>query len=121
MIAFASAITAFAIDVNTFAPTAGDYVATLNGGSTVSSRFDVFPMTATGQFLGFTSDVPFTSVTINAATDPNGLRYSYTLDTLIYGNAAAVVSAAAPEPSTWCLLMAGLSVLALRARKRRVE
>jgi hypothetical protein len=102
---FSSAVTAFGIDVNTFAPTAGDYIATLNIGSVVSSKFDVFPGTATGQFIGFISDTPFTSIAINTAVDPiSSLRYSYTLDTLVYGSATAVQAAASPEPSTISLV-----------------
>jgi PEP-CTERM motif len=116
---FATAITAFAIDVNTFAPTAGDYSATLNLGDVVLSKFDVFPGSATGQFIGFISNTPFTSVTISTRLDPNNSRYSYTLDSLVYGNAAAVVSASAPEPSTFGIMGTGLAVFALALRRRR--
>jgi hypothetical protein len=115
---FASPITAFAIDVNTFAPTAGDYTATLNLGNIISSKFDVFPGTSTGQFLGFTSDTPFSSVTINPIMDPNSTRYTYTLDTLVFGSAEAVASASVPEPSTMGFLGAGLALLALKIGSR---
>lgn len=117
---FAAAITAFAIDVNTFAPTAGDYIATLNIGDVAGSKFDVFPGTATGQFIGFISDTPFSSVTISTVADPgNGTRYSYTLDTLVYGDAAAVIDAGVPEPSTLALLGLGLASIAFKLRRRK--
>jgi hypothetical protein len=116
---FATAITAFAIDINTFAPTAGDYTATLNLGDVVGSKFDVFPGSTTGQFIGFIADTPFNSVTINTAADPtNSSLYTYTLDTLVYGNAAAVIGASTPEPSTLGLLALGLACFAFKLRKR---
>jgi hypothetical protein len=112
---FSTAITAFAIDINTFAPTAGDYIVTLNLGDVVQSKFDVFPGTATGQFVGFTSDVAFDSVTISAVVDPNtGFAYPYTLDSLVYGNASAVT---VPEPSS--LILSGIGGLAAFGLSRR--
>lgn len=115
---FATAITAFGIDVNTFAPTAGDYSATINLGNVVLSKFDVFPGAATGQFIGFISDTPFTSVTIQSITDPNLTHYTYTLDSLVYGNAAAIVNASAPEPATLSSIGVGFAILGLAFRKR---
>lgn len=116
---FATAITAFAIDINTFATYEGAYTATLNLGDVVSSKFDVFPNFSTGQFLGFTSDVAFTSVTISAVADPgSGATFPYTLDSLVYGDAAAV---AVPEPSS--LVLCGLASFVgcgIWARRRRV-
>jgi hypothetical protein len=116
-LSFATAITAFGIDINTFAPTAGDYVATINLGNTILSKFDVFPGTSTGQFIGFISDTPFTSVSISPLADPNQSSYSYTLDSLVYGNAAAIVNAASPEPSTVGIFGLGLLLLALVGRR----
>jgi len=109
---FSSAITAFAIDINTFAATNGAYAALLSTGDTVTSLFEVFPSTSTGQFLGFVSDTAFTSVVISARTN-----FSYTLDTLVYGDAAAVV--AVPEPNTIALLCMGLLALGAVAFSRR--
>ena len=111
---FSSAITAFAIDINTFAPTVGDYRATLNIGDIILSKFDVFPGTGTGQFIGFTSNVAFSSITISTATN-----FAYTLDTLVYGDASRVAdSAGIPEPSTWLSLAPGLLMLRYLRRRR---
>jgi hypothetical protein len=106
---FSSSITAFAIDINTFAGTDGAYIATLNIGDIVTSIFEVFPGFATGQFIGFVSDTPFTSVIIS---DVTGL--SYTLDTLVYGEASALV---VPEPAALALL--GIALLAMALARRR--
>ena len=76
---FNAPITAFAIDVNTFANSDGAYTASLDTGDIVNSLFQVFPGAVTGQFIGFISDTPFSSITIAAATG-----FSYTLDTLVY-------------------------------------
>ncbi|MEP6606360.1 MAG: PEP-CTERM sorting domain-containing protein [Nitrosospira sp.] len=105
---FNSPITAFAIDVNTFAITDGSYRASLNSGDVVNSLYEVFPNTSTGQFIGFVSDTAFSSVTISAVTG-----YTYTLDTLVYGQAAAVI----PEPETYAMLLAGLGLLGWRLRR----
>jgi len=101
---FADPITAFAIDINTFAADDGDYTATLNTGDVVTSLLEVFPNTTTGQFIGFISSDPFTSVTVAAIAD-----FGYTLDTLVYGDASAV-----PEPSAAALLMLGIAVMLRR-------
>ncbi len=109
VISFAAVITAFAIDINTFAPNSGDYVATLNIGSTINSRPVYFGGSSFGEFFGFTSDTPFTSVTIRASAGGDALL-PYTLDTLIFGEASNL-RAAIPEPSTWILLAIGLGLL----------
>jgi hypothetical protein len=118
---FSSSITAFALDINTFASRSGDYQAVVNDGSNsvIASLLDVFPNTETGQFFGFTDSAPFTTVVISAVGDPgtgNGFcgtatTCSYTVDTLVYGDAAAVVNAAVPEPSTFVLLGLGISIV----------
>jgi hypothetical protein len=126
-ITFSSAITAFALDINTFATNSGDYAATVNDGSdsVVRSLLDVFPNQETGQFIGFTDSSPFTSVIISPVSDSGtgGGRCGdsptcpYTVDTLVYGDAAALV----PEPSVWAMMLtgfAGLGAVALRRRRK---
>jgi len=82
---FDEPITAFAIDINTFAAADGAYFAFVETGDFVSSVFDVFPGAITGQFVGFLSDTPLSSVTIVGVDG-----FSYTLDTLVYGDGAAI-------------------------------
>ena len=109
---FDAAITAFAIDINTAATTAGAYDVVLNTGDQAFSLFETFPGAGTGQFIGFTSSTPFTSVMLSANTG-----FTYTLDTLIYGDAAAV--AAVPEPSTWAMMLLGFGAVGFAMRRRR--
>lgn len=114
---FSSAITAFAIDINTFATSDGAYTATLDIGDTIDSIFEVFPSQATGQFLGFVSSDAFNSLTlsnVNSVTDPNE---TYTLDSLVFGDAAALVNPI-PLPAGGWLMLAGMG--ALFAARRRV-
>jgi hypothetical protein len=118
-ISFATPITAFAIDINTFALTSGDYLADLDVGSTVPSRVVYFGESSFGQFFGFTSDTPFSRVIITPTSASGDVRFSYTLDTVIFGDEMNVLSAV-PEPSTWVLLGSGLAVLpTLRKWNRR--
>lgn len=117
-LSFASPITAFGIDVNTYAPTAGDFLATLNDGATSASAFDVFPGSATGQFIGFTDSVGFNSVTIQALTDPDtGFQYTYTLDSLVYGSANAIMPSAVPEPGSLALVLSAFTFSLAGARR----
>lgn len=91
---FGGPITAFAIDVNTFDLFEGGYTATLDIGDVVLSGYDPFLFDAggdpTGQFFGFTSDTPFSSVTIASVGDPNLFPFSYSLDTLVFGSSDSI-------------------------------
>jgi hypothetical protein len=113
---FLNPITAFGIDINTFASTDGSYDVLLNTGDQAFSIFETFPGTGTGQFIGFVSDTPFTTVSLSANTG-----FAYTLDTLLYGSRAAVEGV--PEPATWAMMVLGFGLVggAMRqARRRRV-
>lgn len=104
---FNNSTTAFAIDINTYATSAGAYTASLDTGDIVNSIYETFPNTSTGEFIGFVSAIPFSSVTIASRTG-----FSYTLDTLVYGDAAAVTGpTTVPEPGS--LAMYGVGLLAL--------
>ena len=121
VLSFEIPITAFAIDINTFSLNPGDYVATLNSNiGSVASRTVYFGGASVGQFLGFTSDTPFSTVTISPATDTsNAGLLPYTLDTVIFGDARNA-GPAIPEPSSWVLLATGLGLLLIRAERTRL-
>lgn len=114
---FAAPITAFAIDINTFGNLLGDYSALLGSGDVVTSLNEVFPNQSTGQFIGFTSNTAFDSVTIRANLGSPSQNLSYTLDTLVYGSAAAVQQV--PEPAALVLALTGLGLLATAHPVRR--
>ena len=80
------------------------------GKDIITSIFEVFPGNTTGQLIGFVYDSPFTSVTLSAVTG-----FSYTLDTLVYGEAGAFPM---PEPETLALLGIATAILARRRRKQ---
>ena len=98
---FDTPLRAFGIDVNAFGSDAGAFSATTDTGETVFSVFNPFPGFSTGHFIGFSTGLPFSSVTISS---PDGLPY--TLDTLR--------SAPVPEPASMLLLAGGLAGLAAR-------
>jgi hypothetical protein len=106
---FATSRSAFGIDINTFETAAGAYTATTNLGDVVGSVFDPFPGRGTGEFIGFSSDSAFTSVTITGSSPD-----AYTLDTL--RDVAAV-----PEPTSIVLLGTGLVFSIRRRLSRRAE
>ena len=106
---FSSPITAFGISINTFDASTGGYVAADDTGNVIGSFFDPFPGFGTGEFVGYTSTTPFSSVTISA---PGG--FAYTLDDLAYGGSGGTV----PEPSSLLLLGSGVVGLAGMIRRK---
>ena len=119
-ILFSAPITAFALDINSFANHDGDYVVVANDGSAsvVKSLYDVFPNNATGQFIGFTDSASFSSITLSSLFDSAaGRQFSYTVDTLVYGQATALAVSATPEPGS--LWMLGTGVLGIAGLVRR--
>jgi hypothetical protein len=108
---FSTPLLAFGIDINTSAPNSvGDYKATIDGNpsNSVVSYRDPFPGYSTGQFLGFLSNTPFSTVTITDARN-----WTYTLDTL-----RAVSATIIPlPPALWLLGGALLALLAVSRRK----
>jgi hypothetical protein len=114
-IKFNAPISAFALDINTFATAADSYSVTVNdgSGSVIPSLFDVFPNQSTGEFFGFTDSASFDTVVLSSVGG-----FSYTVDSLIYGAASAVVTAAVPEPETYALMLIGGAALGFWVRRR---
>ena len=110
---FSFAITAFGIDINTFADNDGAYTATSNLGDIALSVFDPFPDFSTGEFVGFASALPFTSVTIGALETAE----SYTLDTLRLV-VFQPVPPPLPEPTSIALVVIGLAGLWCTRRRQ---
>ena len=110
-----TAVTAAGFDfadlVGTPAPytiSAGNVVATVTSGSSPT-------------FFGATSNVPFDELSVSVPfTSSSGTYFYPALDNLSYGAIGPAVSAA-PEPSTWALVIAGIAMLGgmLRFTRRR--
>lgn len=106
---FAAPILAFGIDISTEGQTGGLYTATTNLGEIVPSLYDPFPDSRFGQFIGFSSDAPFSSVTITGDSE-----FGYVLDTLRAVDAPSNV----PEPAGLALVALALLSLGAVARAR---
>ena len=101
---FTQPILAFGITFSsTFVVQNGGYLLTTDRGDVVPSFFDpLFPGFPLGQFAGFISDEPFTSVTVSSTANA------------LYGMDDLILARPVPEPSTLMLFSIGvLSLLAL--------
>jgi hypothetical protein len=80
---FSTPATAFGIDISTFFPSNGGYTATTNLGDVATSKYNPFPSSAFGNFVGFLSTVPFSSVSISgAAARTSSPPEGFVVDTL---------------------------------------
>jgi len=113
-ISFGTAITAFGADVASM----NDFVSR-SSITVAGTTFEppALPVGATDdvvQFLGFTSDMPFTSVTFNFLNGSDG----FGVDNVAYGTLNDAPPSAVPLPASLPLLLAGFAGLtALRRRK----
>ena len=106
---FVGGISAFGIDINTYATAGGSYQIETNFGEIALSGYDPYPGLSTGQFVGFISDRPIYQV--NYSVEPAGQNYGYVLDTMRYSPSAV------SEPSTFLLLGAGLAGAGILRRR----
>jgi hypothetical protein len=106
---FAQPLIAFGIDINTFSALDGAYIAILPDGTIASSIDDPFFdfQDSTGQFLGFSSSAPFSSISITSNYFVSS--ESFTLDTL-----RGVPSQQIPSP----MMLPGLLGLRFAAWKK---
>jgi hypothetical protein len=122
-ITFASAVTAFALDLGSFyddqnPATPCCAASTFYGkdviiGTSQGNFLVDLNSTQTLKFFGVTSETAFTSFTITGATtDPTA---STIVDNLRFGSAAA---AAVPEPATWAMMISGFGLVGGAMRRR---
>jgi hypothetical protein len=103
ILTFPQPILAFGVSFSTNNTTPASYTVNTNLGGVIPSGFDPFPGASTGQFAGFITDTPVTSVTITS----NPLSSDgFTLD-----NVTSATPAGIPEPGSLALL--GTGTLAL--------
>jgi hypothetical protein len=94
---FPAGISAFGVSFNTASGTPGAYTLTTNRGDIVSSVLDPFPGVSTGQFAGFLSSEPVSSVTVQTTT----VGFQFGLDELMLAQGV-------PEPTSLTLLTLGV-------------
>jgi hypothetical protein len=92
---FPTLIGAFGVSFNTASIAEGAYTLTTNLGDIAPSAYDPFPDLSTGQFAGFISGVPISSVAIRTL-----VPFQFGLDDMIFVQAV-------PEPTSLTLLALG--------------
>jgi hypothetical protein len=66
-------------------------------------------------FFGFVSDTAFTSLKVQAGSQPDGASETYEFSPLLFAGVAAV-----PEPSTWAMLILGFAGVGFMAYRRKM-
>jgi PEP-CTERM motif len=100
--------TAFALDFTTlFSSTTATF--TLGNGFTTSVGSTVTYPNAP-EFLGFVSDVPFTTITLSVPS-----QQSWVVQDFEYGSSISAV----PEPSTWAMMLLGFVGVGFAAYRRK--
>jgi hypothetical protein len=106
-LSFATPVTAFGALFGSINPTAFSINASIpgnsNAGAQVTLKTNAYPNWA---FFGWTSDTPFSSVTI-AGTESSPILDNVTL-----------AVAAVPEPGTYSMMLAGLGLMGFAVRRR---
>jgi hypothetical protein len=100
---------AFALDFGSYTGQSDVFTYVLSNGQTGTFRNARSPQLS---FFGFTSETPFTSVTLRVAD----VATAY--DNVTYGSSLTAPVTATPEPSTWVMLATGLVGLGVFARRR---
>jgi hypothetical protein len=115
LVSLPSAVTGFSLDYGTFL--GGNVTFTLSNGDafTLGSALDGY---ATAHFFGVTDTTAFTSVllTINGSGPPP-LDDVLSLNDVTFGSLS--VAAAAPEPSTWAMMILGFFGVGAMGYRRR--
>jgi hypothetical protein len=99
--------------LETGAVTTGQLQVTLTSGAFTNTQ--TLTNTTPSSFLGFTSTVALTSLTVQVVNPVANVGPFSTVNNLRLGAATTVI----PEPSTYALLATGLTVMGFVARRRR--